>query len=433
MFVVSSAVGGIAPSSRAAELGGKVGIRRRGTTMAETSAVPRPSGYRWSGVACGIKATAGALDLSLFVSEAPAVAAGVFTQNRVVGAPVKVSRQRVPRATARAVVINSGNSNACTGERGVADAEWMTAETAQRLGCAAEDVLVCSTGVIGRFLPREKLAAGIPQAVAALGAAPEHLLTAARGIMTTDTVPKLSARRIVVGERPATVTGVCKGAAMIAPNMATMLAVVMTDAQLSMETAGRLLREAVDVSFNAISVDGHTSTSDTVLLLANGRSGATIDSAGPAMEPFRQALAEVCTELAQLIIRDAEGAGHFVTVDVRGLRTVEEARRIARVVCEGALVKTALAGNDPNWGRIVSAAGYAGVPFQEQDVSLWLNGTLLYEAGTPAPFEAAAVSRSLATGEVHIDLRFTLGEASARMWTSDLTPEYVRLNSEYTT
>jgi glutamate N-acetyltransferase/amino-acid N-acetyltransferase len=401
--------------------------------MPETNSVPLPGGYHWSGVACGIKSAAGSLDLSLFVSEVPAVAAGVFTQNRVVGAPVKVSRQRVPRATARAVVINSGNSNACTGERGVADAEWMTAETARRLGCAAEDVLVCSTGVIGRFLPREKLAAGIPQAVTALGATPDHLLAAARGIMTTDTVPKLATRQVLAGDRPVVVTGVCKGAAMIAPHMATMLAVVMTDAHLSMETAGRLLREAVDVSFNAISVDGHTSTSDTVLLLANGRSGATIDPEGPTADPFRQALAEVCTELAQLIIRDAEGAAHFITVDVRGLRTTDEARRIARAICEGPLVKTAIAGNDPNWGRIVSAAGYAGVPFQEPEASLWLNGTLLYQAGAPIPFDAAAVSRSLATGEVHIDLRFTLGEAAARMWTCDLTQEYVRLNSEYTT
>ena len=395
---------------------------------ADTS-VPLPQGFRAAGIYCGIKSDPGKLDLALFESTLPASAAGVFTRNRVVGAPVKVSRDRLPRDTARAVVINSGNSNACTGDRGVDDARWMTADVAARLGAVADDVLVCSTGIIGRFLPRPRLAEGIPQVVAALGTAPASLLSAARAIMTTDTVPKLATRSVSVGGRTVTLTGVCKGAAMIAPNMATMLSVVMTDAALPAPVAQEMLRRAADVSFNAISVDGHTSTSDSVILLANGAAGVSADG----VRNFETALSEVCQDLSQQIIRDAEGAQHFITVDVSGLRTVAEARAIARALCEGALVKTAIAGNDPNWGRIVSAAGYVGVEFREEQCSLWVNQILLYKDGAPAPFDERQVSQAMATGEVHIDLRFTLGSASARMWTTDLTQEYVRLNSEYTT
>ena len=398
-----------------------------------SSAAPLPQGFRAAGVRCGIKESPDKLDLSLFVSDRAAVAAGVFTQNRVVGAPVKVSRSRVPRTTARGVVINAGNANACTGDRGVADAEWMTAEVASQLGCPAEDILVCSTGIIGRFLPTEKLTVGIPQVSAALGSSPSDLQSAARGIMTTDTIPKLATRSLIVKGKKVTVSGVCKGAAMIAPHMATMLAVILTDASLPPEAAQRLLREAADVSFNAISVEGHTSTSDTVLLLANGASEVVVDSKSIESSGFGQAITEVCQELAQQIIHDAEGADHFVTVDVSGLRTPDEARRIAKAICEGALVKTAVTGNDPNWGRIVSAAGYTGVEFDERDVSLLVNGVPLYERGGPVAFDEASVSQSMASGEVHIDLRFTLGDAKLRMWTCDLTQEYVRLNSEYTT
>jgi glutamate N-acetyltransferase/amino-acid N-acetyltransferase len=400
--------------------------------MPEDKSFPLPRSFRAAGVACGIKSDPQKLDLALFVSDAPASAAGVFTRNKVVGAPVKVSRERVPRATARAVVINSGNSNACTGDRGVEDARWMTSQVAAALGCDPEDVLVCSTGIIGRFLPRDRLLAGIPQVAQRLEGTPGAFLAAARGMMTTDTVPKQAARDLSLAGRTVRIAGAAKGAAMIAPNMGTMLSVVMTDAALSPALADRLLREAVDASFNCISIDGHTSTSDTVLLLANGASGAAVDERSGLAE-FSRGLREVCQDLSQQIIRDAEGAAHFVTVDVSGLRTVAEARAVARAICDGALVKTAITGNDPNWGRIVSAAGYTGVEFRERDVSLWVNGFRLYREGAPVEFDAAAVSQAMATGEVHIDLKFTLGDAAIRMWTSDLTQEYVRLNSEYTT
>jgi len=392
---------------------------------------PLPAGFRTAGLHCGIKSDPQKLDLALFVSDRPAAAAGVFTQNRVVGAPVKISRQRVPSATARGVVINSGNANACTGERGLADAAWMTEQLATAIDSDPQSLLVCSTGVIGHYLPREKLTDGIPRAVASLAESPEAFHNAARGMMTTDTFSKQSSRTIEIGGGSVTVSGAAKGAAMIAPNMATMLAVVMTDAALSPEQADSMLRHAVNRSFNCISVDGHTSTSDSVILLANGASGET--ASGSDGERLQRAIDEVCMDLAQMIIRDAEGAAHFITVDVEGLSTEADARRIAKAVAEGALVKTAITGNDPNWGRIVSAAGYAGVEFAETECSLWINDILIYDAGAPANYDAKAVSAAMKTGEVHIRLCFTLGSHSVRYWTSDLTAEYVRLNSEYTT
>lgn len=401
---------------------------------------PLPAGFRVAGVHCGVKKDSSLLDLAVFVSDAPCTAAGVFTQNKVVGAPVKLSRMRVPRSSARAVIINSGNANACTGERGDADAHWMTAELARQLGSDAEDVLVCSTGVIGRFLPLDKLRAGIPLAVEQLADTPEAFQDAARAMMTTDTVPKLAVREVEMGGQTVRISGAAKGAAMIGPNMATMLSVIMTDAALTPEEADGMLREAVDQSFNCISVEGHTSTSDTVILLASGGrlppgSVETSDQkADTPRSPFQQALNELAAELAQAIIRDAEGAEHFITIDVKGARTREEARRIAKTVAEGPLIKTAIAGGDPNWGRIVSAVGYSGVAVEESEITLRLNGTLLYEAGTPLPFDAAAVSKSLKENrDVSIELTLSHGEAGVRFWTSDLTAEYVRLNADYTT
>ncbi len=394
-----------------------------------------PTGFRAAGHACGIKADPTTLDMALFVSDVPCVAAGVFTQNRVVGAPVQVSRERVPSGSVRGVIINSGNANACTGERGLDDARWMTAEVAKGIGCDETDMLVCSTGIIGHFLPREKLATGFGPVVEKLGDSPDSLVSAARGMMTTDTVHKLANRTIEIDGQTVTVTGAAKGAAMIAPNMATMLAVVMTDAALSTEQATSILREAVNSSFNCISVDGHTSTSDTVLLLANGQASGgrqSPDGSNPP-ETLITAITEVCADLAQQIIRDAEGAEHFVTLDVCGCASREEAAIIAKTVANSALVKTAITGNDPNWGRIVSAAGYAGIDFAEQECSLMVNGTSLYESGTLVDYDAAAVSAAMATGEVHLELTFTRGDSSVRFWTTDFSTEYVRLNSEYTT
>jgi glutamate N-acetyltransferase/amino-acid N-acetyltransferase len=401
--------------------------------MSEPESVPLPLGFRAAGVHCGIKKDPALLDLSLFVSDGPATAAGVFTTNLVNGAPVKVSRTRVPRGTTRGVVINSGNANACTGERGIADARWMTAVVATQLACSEDDVLVCSTGVIGRFLPRECLEAGIPLAAGQLELGPDGLLRAACGIMTTDTFAKLATRSDQTGNVPVRISGVAKGAAMIGPNMATMLSVIMTDANLAPADAQVLLKHSVDRSFNCISVEGHTSTSDTVLLLANG--AATRDAlSAHERTRFQQMLDEVTAELAQAIVADAEGADHEIMIDVRGLRTRGEAFAIAKVVADSPLVKTAIAGGDPNWGRIVSAVGYAGVKLEETDITLRLNGVLLYRSGAPVAFNAREASAGLkGSRRVHIELDLTLGHEAVRFWTSDLTAEYVRLNADYTT
>jgi glutamate N-acetyltransferase/amino-acid N-acetyltransferase len=396
------------------------------------SEVTLPLGYSANGIACGVKNDSSKLDLALFVSDRPAVAAGVFTQNKVCGAPVKVSRSRVPRDTARGVVINSGNSNACTGDRGIADAETMTAAVGKLLGTTGDDVLVCSTGVIGRFLPMEKLQSGIAAIVPTVGSSVGHFNAAARAMMTTDTFAKEVSQQVEgAGCR---IYGCCKGAAMIAPNMATMLSVILTDACLTREQADRMLRHAVNQSFNCVSVEGHTSTSDTVLLLANGAASPGKPLSGDAEAAFARAIDDVASQLAQLIIRDAEGADHFITIDVRGTRTRDEARTIAKAIAEGPLVKTAITGADPNWGRIISAAGYCGVELREEDMSLRVNGTPLYERGAPVAFDAKAVSSSIKNNrDVSIELTLTLGSESIRFWTSDLTCEYVRLNADYTT
>jgi len=398
-----------------------------------SDAVPLPIGFSTSGLHCGVKADAEIFDMALFVSSRPAALAGVFTQNKVFGAPVAISRERVPRATGRAVVINSGNSNACTGERGLKDAHWMTAETAKAIGCDVEDVVVCSTGVIGRFLPLDVIGPGIARAAAELADTPTAFHNAARAMMTTDTVTKQTSRTLMVNGKSIRVSAVAKGAAMIGPNMATMLSVVMTDAELTPADAQAMLKHAVDRSFNCISVEGHTSTSDTVLLFANGAA-----EAGPLDDDTKQAfqavLDEVNSEMAQAIIRDAEGAEHFITIDVCGARSRAEGFRIAKTIADSALVKTAIAGGDPNWGRIISAAGYSGVELVDADMSLTLNGTEIYRDGAPTEFDAKALSNSIRSNrETDIVLQLKHGDDDVRFWTSDLTAEYVRLNADYTT
>lgn len=395
-----------------------------------------PAGFTASGITCGIKES-GQPDLALFVSDRAASAAGVFTTNRVVGAPVVVSRERVMSSTARAVIINSGNANACTGEQGEQDARQMTTDVAEQLSCEAEQVLVCSTGIIGIPLPMDVIRSGIPKAAEALSCSDEAFGAAARAMKTTDTFEKLCAVDAELSSGRVRVSGASKGAAMIAPNMATMLAVVMTDARVSAEECNAMLRQGVECSFNCISVDGHMSTSDTVLLLANGASGTAPESTEDCRK-LENAIQQVCEKLATDIIRDAEGADHFITVEVAGFDSRDSAFRIAKEVSESALVKTAIAGNDPNWGRITSAAGYAGIDFDTAFLSLVINQTEVFRAGSPIAYDEAALSAELKENR-NVLLRLTLsggpasGSESVRFWTCDLTQEYVRLNSEYTT
>jgi len=393
-------------------------------------------GFRFAGLHCGIRPDPNRRDLALIVSDVPAAAAGVFTRNRVRAAPVRVCQERLPSSEVRGVVICSGNANACTGPRGLDDARTMTAVAAQCLGCRPEQLLVCSTGVIGRHLPMPQIESGIRAAVTLLADTPLAFDSLARAILTTDTRIKVATREIELEGVMVRVTGVAKGAAMIGPNMATMLAFVCSDAAVSAADLATLVRRAAEQTFNCISVEGHTSTNDTLLLLANGASqgNRAIPVQGEALARFSSAVTDVCGELARDIAADAEGATHLITIEVEGLRDDREAYRVAKTIAESALVKTAIHGADPNWGRIVSAAGYAGVEFEEEHLSLWLGDLLLYHAGVPQPFDAATASAYLKRERhVHLRLRFTLGPGRCTFWTCDLTQEYIRLNAEYTT
>lgn len=389
-----------------------------------------PRGFRVAGVHCGIKRNPHKQDVALVVSDQPATGVGVYTQNLFRAAPVLYNQRRTPGANLRGIVVNSGNANACTGARGLVDAEAMARDAAAAVGAQPDEMLVLSTGIIGEFLPLQKISSGITAAAAQLGAEEKQLVAAARGFMTTDTRHKVVQKSMPLNDGgTCRATGIAKGAAMIGPNMATMLGVILTDGRIDPEPAQRMLRSAVDRSFNCISVEGHMSTNDTVLLLANGAAGGDVDEAA-----FATSLDEICTELAREIVDDGEGATHLMTIEVEGAARPEDARRIGKTVGESALVKTAIAGADPNWGRIVSAVGYAGVPLEPEQLRLWVNGTLLFEHGAPAPFDAAAVSESI-RGQRETAIRLVVGDggAAARFWTCDLTAEYVRLNADYHT
>jgi glutamate N-acetyltransferase / amino-acid N-acetyltransferase len=389
------------------------------------------NGYRFAGVHCGIRPELDRRDLALIVSDRPANAAGVFTQNCVVAAPVQVCRERLPAWDVRGIVICSGNANACTGQKGLEDARRMTAVAAESMGFTPAQMLVCSTGVIGRPLPMPCIETGIRKAAGELAASASALDHAAHAILTTDTHIKVATGQVTTKAGTDRVTGFAKGAAMIGPNMATLLAFVLTDSPVDATHLAKLARNAADQSFNCVRVEGHTSTNDSLIVMANGR-GPLLE--GDDLVNFDDAVTEVCCELARAIASDAEGATHLITIEVQGLRDDEEARKVARAVADSPLVKTAIYGADPNWGRIVSAAGYAGVRFQEEQLSLWLGDLPVYQAGVPLPFDAASASAYIKNNRaIHLLLRFTLGAGRATYWTCDLTPEYVHLNADYTT
>ncbi|MFM7291250.1 MAG: bifunctional glutamate N-acetyltransferase/amino-acid acetyltransferase ArgJ [Planctomycetia bacterium] len=394
---------------------------------------PLPQGFRAAGAHAGLKRNPTREDISLVVSDHDATAAGVYTTNLVFAAPVAFDRGRTPGTGFRVIAINSGNANACTGRRGLDDARAMAAAAAEAVGADESAALVLSTGIIGEFLPLEKIRAGIKTVAAKLGSDPDAAVTAARGMMTTDTRPKLSGSSFSVDGRRYTLFGMAKGAAMIGPRMATMLGVILTDAPVKPADAQRLLREAAEETFNCVSVDGHTSTNDTVLLLANGAAGGKPLS-GAGLDAFQKALADACETLAREIADDGEGATHVLRIEVKGCASRDEARQIARSVADSPLVKTAICGADPNWGRIVSAAGYSGVTFDPDRLILRLNGTLLFRDGAPVAFDGGAVSTSIqASRETLIELDFGSGPGAIRFYSSDLTAEYVRLNADYHT
>jgi glutamate N-acetyltransferase / amino-acid N-acetyltransferase len=396
-------------------------------------AIQVPNGFSLAGVHCRIKRDPQKNDLTLVISDRPATGVGVYTQNLVCAAPVELDRARTPSDRIRAVVICSGVANACTGQRGLDDAQEMARLAAAACGAKDDQALVLSTGVIGAFLPMDRIAEGIHSAAGQLGTDDQHLTAAARGMLTTDTVTKMAGHTVKIGGREIQVTGIAKGAAMMGPNMATMLALIMTDAPLEPTVARDALRAAADESFNCMSVDGHMSTNDTVLLVANGAAGGP-PLMGADLNTFRRTLDEVCIDLAKAIAGDGEGSTHLVTIEISGCASRASALAIAKTVANSPLVKTAIHGADPNWGRIVSAAGYADVPFDPKGVTLYLNGCLLYKDGAPVPFDGNAVSRSIRDNrDTLVQLSFREGDAAVRFWTADLTAEYVRLNADYHT
>lgn len=388
-----------------------------------------PSGFRFASDTIGIKAS-GKPDLTLIVADERCSAAGVYTTNLIHAASIDWNRSLPLERGMRGLVINSGNANACTGERGEKDNARMAALAASATGDVDDAFFVMSTGVIGHFLPMEKLEKGIPSVATKLAAGADPFHRAARGIMTTDQFMKVAFRTIELKSGKVRIAAMAKGAGMIGPRMATMLAVILTDAKVSSSDLKQSLAIAADASFNCISVEGHMSTNDSMVVMASGK----VDVQANELKQFQHALTEACIELAKLIPTDGEGAKHLIAIDVQGAQSNDDARKIADCIANSPLVKTAITGNDPNWGRIVSAAGYAGVSFDPKQVDLELCGFKIFEAGQPTKYVAADVSREMGrSAEVKVLLTVGSGPGRAHHWTSDLTCEYVTFNSDYTT
>ena len=393
--------------------------------------VTSPKGFQAGATYAGIKKrTDSVLDLGILLSEAPCAAVGLFTTNRIKAAPVVLSRRRLPSESVMAVVINSGCANASVGEPGLNDAVKMAGLAAQSIGVSPEAVLVASTGVIGRRLPMELIETGIRQiAVSRNGG---HEL--ARAIMTTDTVPKEGAVAINAGESGFSIGGIAKGSGMIHPDLATLLCFLTTDAAVDIGLLRLSLQKAVAVSFNMVSIDGETSPNEMVLIMANGLAGSRLISEGSrSADTFQQALSKLCIYLAKGVARDGEGATKLIEVTVSGASSIEEARLAARTIVSSPLVKTAVHGSDPNWGRILAAVGRSGVEVVESKTGLYIGNICLVKAGCPVSFNREEVVRVLDSSEVPVRLELNLGTATATAWGCDLSREYVTINSEYTT
>ena len=394
--------------------------------------VTSPLGFRAGGVYAGIKSygTEDRLDLCLLVADAPCSVAGVFTKNRVCGAPVTVCRERVRNGHARALVVNAGCSNVAMGERGLADAYRMTELAGLSLGVPAAEVLVASTGVIGRPLPMEKIAAGLPR----ITVSRDGGVAFARAIMTTDLVPKLRALRVRVGDVTYTVGGVAKGAGMVHPDMATVFGFMTTDAAVEPALLQEMLREAADDSFNMVDVDMDTSTSDTMLLFASGAAGGgEVKRGSDAARALAFAVRTVAIELARDLARDGEGARTLIEVVVEGARTLQDARIAARTVVSSPLVKTMITGRDPNLGRVMMALGRSGADVEVERTSVWIGEQCAFLRGAPTELDYAAISKAMDAPEVKLRADLGLGSFRATAWGCDLTEDYVRINADYTT
>ena len=399
-----------------------------------------PAGFRFGAVRAGIKPS-GKPDFGCVHALESATAAAAFTSNRLVAAPLIVGREHLRQSggVVRFVAINAGNANCATGERGVQACRNVCAAAAKEFGCSEQEVFPSSTGIIGVPLPAEKLIAALPKIAAGLGETSAHIQHFAEAILTTDTRVKAASAKIKVNSKPVRIFGVAKGAGMIAPQLvphATMLVYLFTDARIAATDLQTFLNDAIEPTFNCISIDGDTSTNDTVLLLASGATGVTLSNSNSnsGATDFAHALREVCASLARQIIEDGEGVGHVIELAIEGAATAADARRVARSIANSPLVKTAFAGCDPNWGRILAAAGYSGVALNPAAVSIWIGGLPVCHHGQVAPdFDKDSVHQAMLKRTVSIVVKLGMGSATCQFLTCDLTAEYVRVNAEYST
>ena len=390
-----------------------------------------PKGFKAAGVKAGIKKS-GNLDLAMIYTEKEASIAGVFTQNAVAAAPVVVSRAHVATGSAHAVVANAGCANACTGETGLANANKMAELAAKELGCDASDVLVGSTGIIGVNLPMDKVEAGIKAAAAELS--DKGSQNAGNAIITTDTYSKACSCEVMLGGKAVRFGAIAKGSGMIQPNMATMLCYITTDAKIASPLLQKALSSIVEVSFNMISVDGDMSTNDTVLVLANGQSeAAEILEDTKEYEIFYHTLEKICQELSKRIAADGEGATKLLTINVTGTKSFADAKTIAMSVAKSPLVKTAFFGQDPNWGRVICAVGYAGVPMVPEKTVIKFGDVTVYANGLGAEYDEEKLAKVMAEHDIVINIDMGLGQESATVWSCDFSYEYVKINGEYHT
>ena len=386
-------------------------------------------GFKVSGIFAGIKKKPGVLDLGLIASDTPMAVAGIFTRSLVKAAPVLLDMARITSGTCRAVVVNSGNANCCNGESGMASARDTTRCVAEEMGIGEEEVLVSSTGVIGEPLPVEKVTGAVPGLVQRLSE--KGFFDFARAIMTTDTVPKAISKKAEINGRTVTVTGVAKGVGMIHPNMATMLAYLCTDAEADAETLKKVLTKAADQSFNRITVDGDTSTNDTVLLLASGVSGANVENEAD-QAVFQSLVNDVSMGLARMLIKDGEGATKLVTVSVSGAESNADALAVARTVAGSNLVKTAFFGEDANWGRIIGAVGRAGVPVIQDKIDIFFDDVMMVKDGMGCGKEIEKKATTvLKQPEFTVGIRLNMGGGAADMLTCDFSYDYVKINADY--
>ncbi len=394
----------------------------------EAALVPR--GFLFSTVEAAIKKP-GRKDIALIYSEQESVMAGMFTTNNVKAAPVRLDMKQIKSGKGHAILVNSGNANACTGVQGMKDTVEMGKLAADLKGIRADKVYVCSTGVIGTLMPMERIRPKISELVENLGKATIEDVAAA--IMTTDTFPKIVSKRKKIGDKMVTIAGICKGAGMIQPNMATMLSFITTDASIERSALDAALRQAVSRSFNRITIDGDMSTNDTVLIMANGMAGnEPIKSKSKAYNVFAAALIEHTYELSEMIVRDGEGATKLVEVEVRNARSEKDAEKGAFAVANSLLVKTAIYGNDANWGRLMAALGYAGIAIKEEKVDIYLNDLMIAKNGMAAGVDKEANDK-LKNKQIKIVIDLHLGKSNAKVLTCDLTEEYIKINAEYRT